>query len=271
RVSEAIRLVLSDVDGTLVTPEKVLTPEAIDAVRGLHERGILFALTSSRPPRGMTMLVEPLQLTTPLSGFNGGQIVDRDLQILHERTIDDEIVPKVLEILTAHRLSAWVYHGLDWFVLDLSGPRVAHESAVTQFEPTVVKNFDAVRSGVLKIVGVSDDALAVAYANDAIERQFAGAVSATRSQSYYLDVTHPDANKGVVVDFLAHRFKLERSEILVIGDMANDVPMFARAGHSVAMGNATRTVKRRAKKTTSSNDDNGFAAAIVKFVLDVKD
>ena len=96
-MSEAIRLVLSDVDGTLVTPEKVLTPEAIDAVRRLHERGILFALTSSRPPRGMTMLVEPLQLTTPLAGFNGGQIVDRDLQILHERTIDDEIVRQVLE------------------------------------------------------------------------------------------------------------------------------------------------------------------------------
>ncbi|MGH3290675.1 MAG: HAD hydrolase family protein, partial [Trebonia sp.] len=67
-----IKLLLADVDGTLVTPDKVLTDRAIDAVRRLGKAGILFAVTSGRPPRGMSMLIEPLNLTTPIAAFNGG-------------------------------------------------------------------------------------------------------------------------------------------------------------------------------------------------------
>ena len=214
------------------------------------------------------MLIEPLQSRRRHSaGFNGGLIVDPDLKVLQELTIDDETVRQVIAILAAHRLSVWVYQGPTGSSSTSTGPALPTSRAVTQFQPTQLENFDEYALTSSKIVGVGDDALAVAYANDAIERQFAGEVSATRSQSYYLDVTHPDANKGVVVDFLAHRFKLERSEIFVIGDMANDVPMFARAGHSVAMGNATQAVKRRADHTTASNDKNGFAAAMEKFIL----
>ena len=64
-----IRLVLADVDGTLVTKDKVLTERAQKAVHALHEKDILFAITSGRPPLGMKMLIEPLKLTTPVAGF----------------------------------------------------------------------------------------------------------------------------------------------------------------------------------------------------------
>ena len=69
---DAIRLLLADVDGTLVTPEKMLTQRTVDAVHALHAAGVLFAITSGRPPRGMSMLVEPLGITTPIAAFNGG-------------------------------------------------------------------------------------------------------------------------------------------------------------------------------------------------------
>ena len=90
--TDAIRLLLADVDGTLVTPGKVLTDQAVDAVRRLGEAGILFALTSGRPPRGMSMLIEPLNITTPIAAFNGGLLVDRDMSVIEQRVLPEELV-----------------------------------------------------------------------------------------------------------------------------------------------------------------------------------
>lgn len=263
----AIRLVLSDVDGTLVTPEKVLTDKTIAAVERLKTEGILFAITSGRPPRGLTMLVEPLDLTTPLAAFNGGLIVNRELATLKELTVHDETVGPIIKILSAQGLSVWVYQGTNWFVLDLNGPHVAHESDVCQFGPSVLENFDQVRDDIIKVVGVSDDPAVVASATASLNEQFAHDVSATSSQTYYIDVTHRDANKGSVVKYLAKTLSLDTQEIATIGDMSNDLLMFKFAGVSIAMGNATDDVKQRATYVTTGNDDEGFANAINNFIL----
>lgn len=262
-----IKLLLSDVDGTLVTPKKELTPRAIEAVHELHGAGIHFALTSGRPPRGMAMLVEPLALRAPLAGFNGGLVVEPQMQVIEERTIPPELVPRTIELLDSSGLSVWVYQGADWFVRDPDGPHVARESHTVQFEPTVVRSFDGIANGVAKIVGVSDDFDAVAAAESAAHDRFAEHVSASRSQPYYLDVTHPQANKGDVVKFLSQRYSIPEDEIATIGDMPNDVLMFARSGLSIAMGNAHREVQRAARHVTTSNDEDGFANAVDRLIL----
>jgi len=266
-MSAPVRLVLSDVDGTLVTPEKTLTARSRRAVEKLGEAGILFAVTSARPAQGLVMLVEPLRLRTPLGALNGALIVDRDMRVLEERTIDDDLVAPIIEVLTVQRLSVWVYQGSRWFVLDESGPHVEHESLVCEFSPTKLSEFDSVEGGVTKLVGVSDDAGACARAGVAISTMFAPRVSATQSQPYFIDVTHPDANKGRVVRFLSGLYGVAHEEIASIGDMHNDVSMFAESGLSIAMGNANDAVKAAASVVTTSNDDEGFAHAVERFVL----
>jgi hypothetical protein len=262
-----IRLLLSDVDGTLVTSKKELTDEAIEAVKNLGDDGILFAVTSGRPPRGLRMLIEPLKLTTPLAGFNGGLIVNEALATMQELIILDDVVGPIIEVLRDHGLSVWVYQGTDWFVLDLDGPHVAHEATVCQFMPTQLDDFDGVRGDIVKIVGVSDDPATIEAATNALNQEFSHNVSATSSQTYYIDITHQDANKGRVVDFLAATFSIEAAQIATIGDMSNDVLMFERSGLSVAVGNAADDVKAKATHTTTSNDDNGFANAVERFIL----
>jgi len=106
-----IRLVLTDVDGTLVTQEKELTARAVEAVERLHEAGILFAVTSGRPPRGMSMLVEPLALATPIAAFNGGLLVSPELEVLEEHAIPENLVAPALDLLESFGLSTWVYRG----------------------------------------------------------------------------------------------------------------------------------------------------------------
>jgi Cof subfamily protein (haloacid dehalogenase superfamily) len=259
--------VLSDVDGTLVRPDKSLSPRSIDAVHALHDRGILFAVTSGRPPRGMAMLIEPLSLRTPLAAFNGGLVIEANMDVLEEHLVPDDVVAPTVELLESFELSVWVYRGADWYVRDPEGPHVAKEAHTVQFAPTVVESFEGLETGVAKIVGVSDDYDAVVAAATAAHEKLGEHLSASRSQPYYLDVTHPRANKGAVVKFLSVRYDVAEDEIATIGDMPNDVLMFAHSGVSIAMGNAHREVQRAARHVTTTNDEDGFANAVERFIL----
>lgn len=258
---------LADVDGTLVTPAKQLTERAIAAVGRLKAAGIRFAVTSGRPPRGMAMLVEPLELTLPLAAFNGGLFARPDMSVIEERAIAAHVVAPAVRLLSAHRLDVWLYRGADWLVRDARAAHIDKEAATVRFAPTVVEGFDGMTDGIAKIVGVSDDLEQVARAEAAARAELGDHVSAARSQPYYLDVTHPDANKGAVVRHLSREYDVSASRIATIGDMPNDVLMFALSGLSIAMGNASPEVQRAARRVTASNAEDGFALAIERFVL----
>jgi Cof subfamily protein (haloacid dehalogenase superfamily) len=262
-----ISLVLADVDGTLVTADKVLTPRARAAVKALHGAGIAFAITSGRPPRGMAMLIDPLALQTPVAGFNGGIFVKPDMTIMEERVLAADVAKRALDVILRNGMDAWVYSGKDWLVRDANAPHVAREEWTVKFAPTVIGSFAGVLHGAVKIVGVSDDLDLVARCEKDAQDALGSGASAARSQPYYLDVTHPDANKGTVVATLSKVLSIPTSEIATIGDMPNDVLMFRNSGLSVAMGNASRDVQAQADLVTASYEDEGFAKAVERFIL----
>ena len=264
-----VELVLADVDGTLVTPEKELTDRTIAAVRRLKQAGIGFAVTSGRPPRGMAMLVDPLELELPIAAFNGGLFVHPDMSVIQERAIPSDAVSPAVKLMSDHELDVWLYRGADWLVRDTRAPHVEKEAATVRFAPVHVESFDGMRKGIVKIVGVSDDHDRVAAAEAAARSELGERVSAARSQPYYLDVTHPDANKGKVVQYLSSELHIPSSHIATIGDGPNDVLMFAQSGLSIAMENSSAEVQSAADRVTASNAEEGFALAIERFVLDV--
>jgi Cof subfamily protein (haloacid dehalogenase superfamily) len=262
-----ISLVLADVDGTLVTAEKILTPRAKAAVTALHAAGIAFAITSGRPPRGMAMLIEPLALRTPIAGFNGGIFVKPDMTIMEEHVLAADVARRARDVLLRNGLDVWVYRGSEWLVRDPNAPHVAREQWTVKFAPTVVKDFGAALDSAVKIVGVSDDLDLVARCEKDAQDALGTGASAARSQPYYLDITHPDANKGTVVTTLSKRLAVPIEAIATIGDMPNDVLMFHKSGLSIAMGNASPEVQAQADMVTASYDDEGFAKAIEQFIL----
>ena len=262
-----VSLVIADVDGTLVTKDKMLTSRARAAVKTLHADGIAFAITSGRPPRGMSMLIDPLALRTPIAGFNGGIFVKPDMTTIEEHVLPIDVARRAIELILNQGMDAWVYSGNDWFVRDAAAPHVMREQWTVKFAPTIVEDFDPLLDGVLKVVGVSDNLDLVARCEKAARDAFGPAASAARSQPYYLDVTHPAANKGTVVATLSRFLSIPCSEIATIGDMPNDVLMFRKSGLSIAMGNASAEVKAQAKYVTDSNDHDGFAKAMEQFVL----
>ena len=264
---EPVAALLADVDGTLITNDKVLTARAVEAVKRLRERGVVFCITSGRPPRGLRMFVEPLELTIALAAFNGGVIVRPDLSVIDEKPLPVDIPFQVIEAIRAHGLDAWVYTPTEWYVTDLHGTRVDRETSTVQFPPVVVPNYDTLLHQVIKIVGTSTNHEAVARCEGSIQREFGRRVTAARSQPYYLDVTHPDANKGAIVRRLARYLNVSPRRVATIGDQMNDTLMFKESGLSIAMGNASPEVQRQATFVTTSFGEEGFANAVERFIL----
>ncbi|MGD8316719.1 MAG: Cof-type HAD-IIB family hydrolase [Myxococcales bacterium] len=265
--SRKISMVLADVDGTLLTEDKVLTERAKAAVQSLHRAQIRFAITSGRPPRGMSMLFDPLGLDTPIAGFNGGLFVEPDLSILERKTIPSEVAHKAIELIRGHQLDVWVYRGNEWLITDPEAPHVDRETSTVEFQPKVVDDLDDYLDEAVKIVGISDDDDRMKRCEADAQDAFGQRATAARSQPYYLDITHADANKGAVLEYLSRHLDVAPSEIATIGDQPNDVLMFKPSGFSIAMGNASDDVKSQADATTDSYNDEGFAKAIERFIL----
>jgi len=262
-----ISLVLADVDGTLVTEQKVLTERAIAAIGALRKAGIRFAITSGRPPRGMAMLFDELALDTPIAGFNGGVFVNRDLSIVEQRTLPPDIAHAAIDLLDQHGLDRWVYSGNDWLITKPDAPHVAREAWTVKFDPEVVTDFGNALNSVAKIVGISDDRERIQRCAADAKSAFGDRATANLSQPYYLDITNQDANKGAVVAYLCSHLGVAADEVATIGDQLNDVLMFNKSGLSIAMGNASDEVKAQAKVVTESYNDEGFAKAMERFVL----
>jgi Cof subfamily protein (haloacid dehalogenase superfamily) len=264
---ENIVAVVSDVDGTLVRNDKSVSPRSVEAVRTLRDAGVKFAIVSSRPPRGLKAIVSRLQITTPVAGFNGGIIASPDLSVITNHLIAPEVAQHAVEAIESSGANAWVFSGDDWFIRDRNGPRVALEERTVGFSPAVVTDFAAVIGAAAKIVAVSDDFALLTRLQGEVRGTLSGLANIVRSQTYYLDFTHPLANKGHALIELARLMAVPTTSTAVIGDGENDVDMFAQAGLSVAMGNANAAVKDAADFVTGSNEDDGVALAIERFVL----
>jgi Cof subfamily protein (haloacid dehalogenase superfamily) len=261
-------LVISDVDGTLVTHDKRLTDRAIAAVRRLYDKGIGFSICSSRPPFGLRMMIEPLALQLPFGGYNAGAIVEPDLSVVEQRLIPPDAVREAVGVFQQNQVDCWVFTGNEWRIANPAGAHVEHETRTVQTPPTLVDSFtERDFSAAGKIVGPSDDHDKVAKLAGLLQAALAGRANVARSQPYYCDVIPPGIDKGRLVELLGQRLGVPPAEILVLGDMENDLEMFRKAGFAVAMGNAADTVKRAAQATTLSNDEDGFAIAIERYVL----
>ena len=266
-----VSLVITDVDGTLVTNAKVLTARAIAAVQRLHENGIGFSICSSRPPFGLRMMIQPLRLVLPFGGYNAGAIVEPDLPdltIVEQKLIPPDAAREAVVIFQQHGIDCWVFAGNQWLIANPTGDHVDHETHTIQTPPTIVPAFEESHfAAVGKIVGPSNDHARVALVTELMQTALAGRANAARSQPYYCDVIPPGIDKGRLGELLGERLAVPQSEILVLGDMENDMEMFRKAGFAVAMGNATDEVKRAAQATTLSNEEDGFAVAIERYVF----
>jgi len=267
RRAEIVKLVVSDIDGTLVNNARELTPRARKAVFALREAGIRFTVISARPPSGVAPLMAALQIVEPVACFNGALFVNPEHKPVAEKTMRPEDVLRVGHTIQSYGLDVWLYSPQGWFVSNLHGPHVEHQTWLVQLQPQAIRELEALSTGVWKMVGVSDTFDTVVRCEAQLQQDLSLQVSATRSQSYYLDVSHRDANKGAALEQIARLTGVPNAKIATIGDMPTDVFMFKGSGISIAMGNASADVQSAATYITASNEEDGFAVAMERYFL----
>ncbi len=265
--NDRISLLVSDIDGTLVTKDKTLTPATIAAAQRLQDAGVRIALVSSRPPAGFAMLAAPMRLKAPIGAFNGGAILNPDLTLIEETLVDPEAARVALAAFPEFRIDAWLFTRDTWYVFDADGAYVPKERRTCQIEPVVVDAFEPYLDRIGKLVGSSDDFGAVEACEAALQERLGRGATAKRSQPYYLDVTPFGFDKGEATRRIAKVLGVPLDEVAVIGDQANDLPMFEVAAFKVAMGNGIDSVKAKADFVTDDNEHDGWAAAVDRYLL----
>ncbi|MCP1202456.1 MULTISPECIES: HAD family hydrolase [Acetobacter] len=262
-----IRLVVSDMDGTLLTPEKQVTRHSIAAIQTLKQAGVPVCLVSSRPPGGMEMYFDVLGLHTPYGALNGGTIFNADRTIRSRLSLDPEAVQETLDMLKVHDIDAWLFRGHEWLVTNATGAYVEPEAKAVRMTPTAVPSFDDYRQDVGKVTGSSADYEALMRQELEIGQLLEGRASVARSCQCFLDITPKDANKGYALRQLASFYNIPIEEVACIGDMNNDVPMLSIGGLSIAMGQSKPEVAETAHFVTAPNSEDGWAKAMEQFVL----
>ena len=262
-----IRLVVSDIDGTLIGPDKSLAPSTLAAAQDLAKAGIALCLVSSRSAEGILRYHCELALKTPFGALNGGLIVSPDDEILSHLVLPESCVVSACDTLSVHKVDTWLFRDHDWLIRDPGAYYVAHERKSVGIEPVVVPDFRPYMAGVGKIMAASSNFALLQRMEIEIGAMLKGQASVHRSSDYYLDITHKDANKGFAARALADRLGIPMSEVACIGDMSNDVPMLSIAGLGIAMGNASEEVSAHAHVTTGRNDADGWAQAMRDYVL----
>ena len=260
-------MVVTDVDGTLVQPDKSLAPSTAAAAHRLAAAGIPLGIVSARPTFGLHVLAQALSLDGLLAGFNGGVVATPDGTAIARRLLSPDAVHAALDLFARRGISAWLFTETEWLATDPNGPRIPLERHTIGVDERIVPSLAAFADQCGKVVGVCDDEPLLAATEQELQALLGTTANAKRSQTYYLDVTHPEANKGNAVRILAGQLGIDVADVAVLGDMANDLPMFAVAGFSIAMGNGTAEVQAAASAVTARNDADGWAQAIDRYVL----
>lgn len=262
-----IRLVISDVDGTLVGKDKQLSQATVDAVKRLRAAGVLFTLISARPLSGVMDIVRRLELDTPVGAYNGGTIARPDGTVISAERLEQGAAREALAMFDLDWVTTWVFADGLWHTRSTDTPHNRSEIVTAAQQPTVVADFAGLTDRIDKIVAVSDEEPRLAELERRTQAALGGRATVARSQRYYLDVTAPKANKGHGVTALAAALGVPLEQTAVIGDGQNDVFMFKVAGLSIAVDNASDEVKKAADHVTASNVDDGVAKAIDRYVL----
>jgi Cof subfamily protein (haloacid dehalogenase superfamily) len=259
-----VELVISDCDGTLLYTDKSLGEAAKEAVRNLTAAGVQFTVASSRPGKGMHSIVETLGIKTPFAAFNGGKLVDPSgWKTLSAHWLPRDAAQTALQSLERDGIDAWVFIDDQWYITNPGGEYVPLERRTVGYDAVVVKRFEDIDlNAIEKIVASTKDAALLQRKEAEFQDTLKGRAMAMRSQTYYLDITHPLAHKGEGVRELARLAGVAMENVAVLGDMGNDVAMFDVAGVSIVMGQASVEVQSHATFVSATNDDDGFAAGL---------
>jgi hypothetical protein len=264
-VSE-IKLIALDLDDTLLRNDLQISPRAKTAIRSAVERGVAVTLATGRMFASAIPFAQELGLDLPLITYQGALVKYADGRVVYHRPIPLEIARELVDFILPYGYHLNVYLNDELFMQEDSpeGQRYAAIAKVPVHLVSDLRNIIAIEP--TKLVIIAKEPQLDALAED-LNLRFGNRINITKSKPYFLELAHPQATKGKALATLAESLNIGAHEVMAVGDSPNDLDMIRYAGFGVAMGNAVEEVKKCARYITRSNDDDGVAEVIEKFVL----
>lgn len=261
------KLITLDIDGTLLNSAGIMTAETVEAVRRCRDTGVMVTISTGRPIQGARYFIDELGLDAPIITYNGAMIVDSATgEILFEQGMLRQDAGQVLRLGMERDTTIIVWSCNKLFVNKIND-HVNSYKKLSGEEPVVFSDFSRILDqGVTKIIWIDDVDRIEAY-KKGIKDIVNDSVTYCTSQPHFLEFFNSSVSKAAALEFIGRRHGIRREEMIAIGDGFNDLSMIEYAGLGVAMGNAADGVKERADHVTASNDENGVARVIYKFVL----
>lgn len=266
------KLLVLDVDGTLLNDKKEITPRTLAALLKVQQMGVHIVLASGRPTNGVLPLAKALELDHYggyVLSYNGGQIINVQTgEILFEKRINPEMLPYIDKKAKKNDFAIFTYHK-DHIITDKpDNEHVQQEARLSNIQVVGVDNFvEAIDFPPCKCMLVSDDEEALVGLENHWKKRLAGVLDVFRSEPYFLEVVPQFIDKGNTLGVLLSKLSIEPEDVVAIGDGVCDVTMLQLAGLGIAMGNAQDSVKACADVTTTSNEAEGVAIAVEKAIL----
>lgn len=263
-----IRMIVLDLDGTLLTSQNTLTERTVRAVTACIGRGITVTIATGRVFHSVLPFARKLGITDALITANGAEIrAPGDKDPLYYRPIERNLAREVLAFFREKGWYIQAYLG-DRLFVDKVDERAKSYGRLTFLDPEPLGEelytMDVEPVKLLSIASSPEEAVSV---RKAVQKRFGDAIYAAVSNRLFVDMAHPEVSKARGLEFLMKKQGVTPLQTMVVGDSENDLPLFELAGFSVAMENSRRDIREKADTVTLSNDENGVALALERFAL----
>lgn len=265
-----IRLIASDVDGTLLNSHGTIPEENIAAIRAAQEKGIIFAIASGRFPENVYVRIQPYGFSCPIIGVNGCHITDEKLQPIFTAAMDPSAAREVMDVLYEYKADFFMFNTHS---VCTSHKDLPHHSEVTRPEEIKALGFTYYhgREEMLSCVEtpVHKYYICEGYRDDPLWKRLEKipGIALTQSGNSNIEVIPAGVDKATGVRMLAKHYGIPMEQVMTLGDHENDVPMLQAAGYGIAMGNGTESAKAAARFVTDTHDNHGLAKAIRTWAL----
>lgn len=264
------KLMAIDMDGTLLSKEKTISQENYEAIQNARRKGVKIVIATGRPLEGIDKYLTELNLKTEneyaiscngalVQNINNGMIVSKTLMNVSDLKYLYALSKKLKVNIHALTPKGCITPKISKYSL--------LESELNGI-PLNVVNFDSLNEStkIFKIMFIDEEPI-LTKAFNALQSDIFEKYSISRSEVYFLEFLNKNVSKGAGVEILANSLGINKNEVICIGDAGNDIQMIKYAGLGVAMANAFPEVKSIANYITKSNDENGVAYVINKFIL----
>lgn len=262
------KLIAIDLDGTLLTDDLVIPQDTVAAIQKVVAEGIVVTIATGRMFASASLIARQLNINVPLITYQGALIKDvNGREVMYERTVPPEVTQKLIEIALEKKIHLQVYQDDILFSAEENEKLIAYSQAVKvpyTIEPDLKK---LASKGITKLLFIEDPDV-LDQLQQELQTLYSKYAHIAKSKKNYLEVTHPEANKGSALLHLAKQLDIDPSEIIGIGDNYNDLELIDAAGLGIAMGNAVKEVKEKADYTTFTNNEEGVLHVLERFILE---